>query len=389
MTAITDTPIADVQTRQRRFWFLILGGVVLAAAVIYGVYWLIYARGFESTDDAYVGGNVVTVTSKENATVLALHADNTQTVTQGQLLIELDPAIATVNLQAAQANLARVVRSVKAQFSRSDSGEAQVNQARVALAQAQGDYVRRQKAFATESVSGEELAHARDAVAAAQAAVNSAQGVLRQSNASIEGTDIAHNPDVLAAEAQLRAAAIAYGHMRIIAPLDGVIAQRTVQAGQQVAAGTPLMAVVPLSHVWIDANFKEVQLARMRVGQPVTVKADIYGGGVTYHGHIEGLGAGSGSAFALLPPQNASGNWIKIVQRVPVRIALDPQDIAKHPLRVGLSVTVDADVRDQSGPLVTSRVGAGITRANTGEDSGPMADEMIARILRENGGAVR
>ena len=389
MTAITDTPIADVQTRQRRFWFLILGGVVLAAAVIYGVYWLIYARGFESTDDAYVGGNVVTVTSKENATVLALHADNTQTVTQGQLLIELDPAIATVNLQAAQANLARVVRSVKAQFSRSDSGEALVNQARVALAQAQGDYVRRQKAFATESVSGEELAHARDAVAAAQAAVNSAQGVLRQSNASIEGTDIAHNPDVLAAEAQLRAAAIAYGHMRIIAPLDGVIAQRTVQAGQQVAAGTPLMAVVPLSHVWIDANFKEVQLARMRVGQPVTVKADIYGGGVTYHGHIEGLGAGSGSAFALLPPQNASGNWIKIVQRVPVRIALDPQDIAKHPLRVGLSVTVDADVRDQSGPLVTSRVGAGITRANTGEDSGPMADEMIARILRENGGAVR
>ncbi len=389
MTAITDTPIADVQTRQRRFWFLILGGVALAAAVIYGVYWLIYARGFESTDDAYVGGNVVTVTSKENATVLALHADNTQTVTQGQLLIELDPAIATVNLQAAQANLARVVRSVKAQFSRSDSGEALVNQARVALAQAQGDYVRRQKAFATESVSGEELAHARDAVAAAQAAVNSAQGVLRQSNTSIEGTDIAHNPDVLAAEAQLRAAAIAYGHMRIIAPLDGVIAQRTVQAGQQVAAGTPLMAVVPLSHVWIDANFKEVQLARMRVGQPVTVKADIYGGGVTYHGHIEGLGAGSGSAFALLPPQNASGNWIKIVQRVPVRIALDPQDIAKHPLRVGLSVTVDADVRDQSGPLVTSRVGAGITRANTGEDSGPMADEMIARILRENGGAVR
>ena len=156
-----------------------------------------------------------------------------------------------------------------------------------------------------------------------------AQGSLHQSRATIEGADIAHNPDVLAAEAQLRAAAIAYGHMRIIAPLDGVIAQRTVQAGQQVAAGTPLMAVVPLSNVWIDANFKEVQLARMRVGQPVTVTADIYGGGVTYHGHIEGLGAGSGCAFALLPPQNASGNWIKIVQRVPVRIALDPDELAR------------------------------------------------------------
>jgi len=384
---MTDT--MDTPTGQRRFWFLILGAVILVAALAYGVYWLLYARNFESTDDAYVGGNVVTVTSKENATVLALHADNTQTVKQGQLLIELDPAIATVNLQAAQANLARVVRNVRAQFSKSDSGEAQLNQARVALAQAQDDYARRQKAFATESVSGEELAHARDAVAAARAAVNSAQGGLQQTNAAIEGTDIAHNPEVLAAQAQLRAAAIAYGHMRIIAPLDGVIAQRTVQAGQQVAAGMPLMAVVPLSHVWIDANFKEVQLARMRVGQPVTVKADIYGGGVTYHGHIEGLGAGSGSAFALLPPQNASGNWIKIVQRVPVRIALDPEEIAKHPLRVGLSVTVDADVREQSGALVTMRVGAGTTRANTGEDSGPVADAMIARILEQNGGASR
>ena len=384
---MTDTIVTP--NGQRRFWFLILGAVILVAALAYGLYWLLYARNFESTDDAYVGGNVVAITSKENATVLALHADNTQTVKQGQLLIELDPAIATVNLQAAQANLARVVRSVKAQFSRSDSGEAQLNQARVALAQAQGDYVRRQKAFATESVSGEELAHARDAVAAAQAAVNSAQGGLQQRNAAIEGTDIAHNPDVMAAEAQLRAAAIAYGHMRIIAPLDGVVAQRTVQAGQQVAAGTPLMAVVPLSNVWIDANFKEVQLARMRVGQPVTVKADIYGGGVTYHGHIEGLGAGSGSAFALLPPQNASGNWIKIVQRVPVRIALDPEELAKHPLRVGLSVTADADVREQSGALVTLRVGNGITRANTGEDSGPVADAMIARILKENSGARR
>jgi membrane fusion protein (multidrug efflux system) len=384
MTDTTDTP-----NGQRRFWFLILGAVILIAGVIYGIYWLLYARNFESTDDAYVGGNVVAITSKENATVLALHADNTQTVSQGQLLIEMDPAITTVNLQAAQANLARVVRSVKAQFSKSDSGEAQLNQARVALAQAQDDYARRQKAFATQSVSGEELAHARDGVAAAQAAVHSAEGGLQQSNAAIEGTDIAHNPDVMAAEAQLRAAAIAFGHMRIIAPLDGVIAQRTVQAGQQVAAGTPLMAVVPLSNVWIDANFKEVQLARMRVGQPVTVKADIYGGGVTYHGHIEGLGAGSGSAFALLPPQNASGNWIKIVQRVPVRIALDPKELADHPLRVGLSVTADADVHDQSGPLVTSRVGAGTTRANTGEDSGPVADAMIARILKENGGAQR
>ena len=384
---MTDT--LDTPNRQRRFWFIILGAVIAAAALIYGIYWLTYARYFESTEDAYVGGNVVTITSKENATVLALHADNTQTVKQGQLLVEFDPAVATVNLQAAQANLARVVRNVKAQFSKSDSGVAELNQAQVVLAQAQGDYDRRQKAYDTQSVSGEELAHARDAVQAARAAVTAAQGGLQTTRASIEGTDIAHNPDVLAAEAQLRSAAIVYGHMRVVAPLDGVIAQRTVQAGQQVAAGTPLMAVVPLSDVWIDANFKEVQLARMRVGQPVRVKTDIYGGGVTYHGHIEGLGAGSGSAFALLPPQNASGNWIKIVQRVPVRIALDAKELARHPLRVGLSVTVDADVRDQSGELITTKVGPGTTRANTGEDSGPVADAMIARILSENGAHAR
>ena len=384
---MTDT--TQAHSNPRRFWFLILGAVVLIAAIVYGVYWLLYSRYFEGTDDAYVGGNVVTITSKENATVLALHADNTQTVKQGQLLIEMDPAIATVNLQAAEAHLALVVRNVRAQFSKSDAGSAQVNQAKVALDQAQDDYARRQKAFATQSVSGEELAHARDAVASAQAALSTASGGLQQTNATIEGTDIAHNPDVLAAEAQLRSAAIASGHMRIIAPLDGVIAQRTVQAGQQVAAGTPLMAVVPLSDVWIDANFKEVQLARMRVGQPVTVKADIYGGSVTYHGKVEGLGAGSGSAFALLPPQNASGNWIKIVQRVPVRIVLDHKDLADHPLRVGLSVTVEADVRDESGPLITTSVGPGVTRANTGEDSGPVADALIAKILRENGADVR
>jgi membrane fusion protein (multidrug efflux system) len=382
---MTDT--VQTPNNRRRFAFVILGAVILVAAIAYGVCWLLYSRYFEGTDDAYVAGNVVTITSKENATVQALHVDNTQTVKQGQLLIEMDPAIATVNLQAAQANLARVIRTVRGQFSKSDSFDAQLAQARVQLAQAQDDYKRRQSAASDGAVSGEELAHARDAVAAAQANVNSAAGGLQQTNSSIEGTDIAHNPDVLAAEAQLRSAAITFGHMKIIAPLDGVIAQRTVQAGQQVAAGTPLMAVVPLSNVWIDANFKEVQLSRMRVGQPVTVKADIYGGSVTYHGHIEGLGAGSGSAFSLLPPQNATGNWIKIVQRVPVRVALDPKELADHPLRVGLSVAVEADVRDTSGPLVTTRVGGGTTIANTGEDSGPVADAMIARILRENGAA--
>jgi len=377
-------PANENHSRRRR-GFLILGAVVLLAGIGYGLYWYFDARFYQSTDDAYVAGDVVTVSSRENATVQVLHADNTQTVRQGQLLIEMDPATARVNLLAAEANLARAVRAVRGEFASADTFSAQLIQAQAQLAQAQSDYKRRLDASAGGAVSGEELAHAKDAVAVAQAAVAAAKGGRDRTLSQVAGVGVAGNPDVLAAEAQLRNAAISLGHMRIVAPLDGVIAQRTVQVGQQVAAGTPLLAVVPLNNVWIDANFKEVQLENMRVGQPVTVTADIYGGSVKYHGRIEGLGAGSGSAFALLPPQNASGNWIKIVQRVPVRVVLDPQELRDHPLRVGLSVNVSVNVSDTSGPVVTSRIGAGTTRADTGEDTAPGADALIAQILAQNG----
>lgn len=370
---------------RRRRGFLILGVVIVIAALAYGAYWFFDARFYESTDDAYVSGNIVAVTSRENGTVLALHVDNTQTVRRGQLLVEMDPAVVNVNVASAESNLARAVRTVNGEFSHAASSSAQVAQAEVALALARTDYQRRQSASADGAVSGEELAHARDNVQAAEAAVAAARSGHEQTLSQIQGTDVANNPDVLTAEATLRNAIIAQGHMRIVAPVDGVIAQRTVQLGQQVTAGTPLMAVVSLSDVWIDANFKEVQLQDMRIGQPVTVTADIYGGKVTYHGHVEGLGAGSGSAFALLPPQNASGNWIKIVQRVPVRIALDPQELATHPLRVGLSVSASVSIKDASGPLVTSRVTLAQSRADLGEDTNARADAVIARILAENG----
>jgi membrane fusion protein, multidrug efflux system len=376
---------SNKNTSRRQRGFLILGVVILLAGLAYGAYWFLNARFYESTDDAYVSGDIVAVTSRENGTLMALHADNTQTVRRGQLLMEMDPALVNVNAASAEANLARTIRTVNGEFSRAASSSAQVEQAQVQLSLAQTDYQRRQAASADGAVSAEELAHARDSVRAAEAALDAARGGHDQSLSPIQGTDIANNPDVLSAEAALRTAMIAQGHMRIVAPVDGVVAQRTVQVGQQVAAGTPLLAVVPLDNVWVDANFKEVQLQDMRVGQPVTVTADIYGGKVTYHGHVEGLGAGSGSAFALLPPQNASGNWIKIVQRVPVRIALDPDDLKAHPLRVGLSVTASVDVRDISGPVVSSRVTAADTHADLGEDSNAKADRVIARILAENG----
>jgi membrane fusion protein (multidrug efflux system) len=377
--------VTSNNSSRRQFGFLILGALIVLAALAYGAYWYLDARFYESTDDAYVGGDIIAVTSRENGTLMALHADNTQTVARGQLLMEMDPAVVNVNVASAEANLARTVRTVNGEFSRAVSSSAQVEQAQVQLSLAQTDYQRRLAASADGAVSAEELAHARDSVRAAEAALDAARGGHDQSLSPIQGTDVANNPDVLSAEAALRTAMIAQGHMRIVAPVDGVVAQRTVQVGQQVAAGTPLLAVVPLDNVWIDANFKEVQLQDMRIGQPVAVTADIYGGKVTYHGHVEGLGAGSGSAFALLPPQNASGNWIKIVQRVPVRIALDPEELKAHPLRIGLSVNVSVDVKDTSGPVVSSRVTAADTRADLGEDSNAKADRAIAQILAENG----
>jgi membrane fusion protein (multidrug efflux system) len=258
-----------------------------------------------------------------------------------------------------------------------------IAQAHVQLAQAQADYGRRAQAVKDGAVSQEDLTHSQDALANAKNAVSAAQSQLDQTLSQIRGTTVATNPDVLAAEARLRNAMLTLDHMRITAPVDGSVAQRSVQLGEQIAAGTPLMAVVPLNDVWIDANFKEVQLSRMRIGQPVKVTADMYGGGVTFHGRVVGLSAGSGAAFALLPPQNATGNWIKIVQRVPVRIALDPDELKDHPLRVGLSVNASVDVRDQSGPLVASEVRNMIPAPETGDKVGE-ANALIAEIVAAN-----
>jgi membrane fusion protein (multidrug efflux system) len=375
--------LSSVSPRQR--WLMILGAVIVVGVIVWALYYFLYARFFEGTDDAYVGGNVVSITSRENGTVLALHTDNTQMVHRGQLLVELDPTTAAVNLQAAEADLARTIRNVRSEFSKVDSLRPQVAVARVQLAQAQEDYRRRVASTADGAVSAEEVSHAHDAVAAAQAALSAAQGGLSQGLAAVQGADVANNPDVLASMARLRSAAIVYGHMKLVAPVNGVVAQRSVQLGQQIAPGTPLMAVVPLDDVWVDANFKEGQLADMRVGQPVSVTADIYGGGVTYHGKVEGLGAGSGSAFSLLPPQNASGNWIKIVQRVPVRIWLDPAELRDHPLRVGLSVTVSVDVHDQSGPMIGTAAQSREMRADVNDTGNQLADRLIAQILAQNG----
>jgi membrane fusion protein (multidrug efflux system) len=352
----------------------------------YATYWLLDGRYYESTDDAYVNGDVVQITSEVPGTVIGLHVDDTQRVVAGQPVLELDPADAKIAEANAEADLARAVRQVRGLFAQGQELRAQIDQREQAARTADDDLKRRGGLIADGAISAEELSHARDAVTTTRANVAAARQQLSQTVAQIDGTTIADHPQVLAAAAAVRNAALALHRTDLIAPVSGVIAKRSVQVGQRVAAGTPLLAVVPLDDVWIDANFKEGQLERMRAGQPVTVHTDLYGGGVTYHGHVVGIAAGSGNAFALLPPQNASGNWIKIVQRLPVRILLDPKELHAHPLRVGLSTAVRVDLHDASGPLVTTAVRnvPQPTQASAGID--PAVDERIAALIADNAG---
>ncbi|MBB4660082.1 efflux RND transporter periplasmic adaptor subunit [Parvularcula dongshanensis] len=345
----SETPKGRPKARRRGF--LLLGLVVLVAAAAYGVHSLFFAPPTEETDDAYVAGDIVAITARDAGTVTAIYADDTERVEAGQPLVDLDPVAADAALDAAAAELARAVRTVRADTADVTAAEAAVAQARSDLAAARDDLARRGEAANEGAVSGEELAHARDAVRAMSTALDVANSRLAQARSHIQGTDVRSNPAVLSAAARYRQAAITRSHMHVVAPVDGIVAQRTAQLGQQVGAGAPLMSVVPLGRVWVDANFRETQLADLRIGQPVRITTDTYGDDVAFSGRVAGLGAGSGSAFALLPPQNASGNWIKIVQRVPVRVELDQGQLAEHPLRIGLSVRATVDTNDTSGAL--------------------------------------
>ena len=330
--------------QSRRRWLAAVAGAVLLLGGAYAVYWGAVARHHQTTDDAYVGGNVVQITPQISGTVVAIGADDTQFVRAGQALVRLDQADAKVALDAAEAQLARSVRDVRNLYATTAQLAAAVEERRTQLTAAQSDLARRERLGSTGAVSGEELQHARDAVKTAQAGLLAAEQQLAANRAHVDNTTLEDHPQVRAAAAAVRNAYLTLARTELPAPVAGFVARRNVQLGERVSPGTPLMAVVPLDQVWVDANFKEPQLARMRVGQPVRLTADLYGARVVFHGRVAGFGAGTGAAFSLLPAQNATGNWIKIVQRVPVRIALDPSEVAGHPLQIGLSMKADVDV---------------------------------------------
>jgi membrane fusion protein (multidrug efflux system) len=344
------TETKETTRRSKRvLWLSIFGGAFLLIGAAYTAYWASVLRYRQSTDDAYVNGNVVQITPQISGTVVSIGADDTQFVKAGQPLVRLDQADAKVALDQAEAQLAKTVREVRTMFATSAQLRAAVAIRESDLAIAQKDLARRERLANSGAISTEELQHARDAERGAEAGLMSAKQQLNANQARVDGTTLENHPDVRNASAVVRNAYLTYSRTTLPAPVSGFVARRAVQLGQRVGPGAPLMSVVPLDQVWVDANFKEPQLANMRVGQPVTLTADLYGNGFRYHGKVVGFGAGTGSAFALLPAQNATGNWIKIVQRVPVRVALDPKELAEHPLQVGLSMKVEVSVRDGGG----------------------------------------
>ncbi len=391
------TPTENKMAR-RRGLTLIAVAVVLVGIGWGGWHW-VNGRHFETTDNAYVAGNVVQITPQVGGTVVAIGANDTDHVLAGQLLVRLDPADARVALDQAQAQLAQTVREVRGLYANNATLQAQISLRKADLTRAQAeatrlqdDVNRRAPLMASGAVGKEEFQHAnavvntaKSSVAAAQAALLAAQEQLAASQTQTDGTGIEEHPGVLRAAARVREAFLALQRMELVAPISGHIAKRGVQLGQRVAAGAPLMTVVALNDLWVDANFKESQLQTLRIGQSAELEADVYGNKVKYHGTVVGMGAGTGAAFALLPAQNATGNWIKVVQRVPVRITLDADEIAEHPLRVGLSMDVRVDTADQSGKTVsdTQRSAPAVT-TSVFDAQMQAADEAVQRTIAAN-----
>ena len=360
-----------------------VGALVVIAAI--AIYYFGFERNRVETSDAYINGNMVRLTPQVAGTVIAINTDETQFVQRGQLLVQLDPRDNEVALEQAKASLGQTVREVAQLFTQEARDNAAVEAARIQLTQAMQDLERDHAVFNEHGVSAETIIHDEHTVHNDKELLNQAQANLASTRAEIVGASPEDHPRVLQAEAAVRTAWLAAARSKVVAPVSGYVVSRAVQLGQQVTASSEMLAIVPIDSVWIDANFKEDQLRDLRIGQPVDVKADIYGGRVKYHGKVLGLNAGTGSALAVLPAQNASGNWIKIVQRLPVRIGLDPQELAQHPLFLGLSTTVHVDTSNLSGASLSEKpvwAAASDTPAYTYQLAG--ADEEINAIVAKN-----
>lgn len=372
---------------KRKGALLLLTLLFIIVAVAYGIYWFLVLRHFEETDDAYVAGNQVQIMAQVSGSVTKVWADNTDYVQKGDPLVTLDQTDAQQAFEKAQTQLAASVRQTRQQMINSKQLQASIDVKKTALSQAQTDLNRRIPLGAANLIGREELQHARDTVASAQAELDVAIQQYNANQAIVLGTKLEQQPAVLQAATEVRNAWLALQRTKIVSPISGYVSRRSVQPGAQISSTTPLMAVVPATNLWIDANFKETQLAHMRIGQPATVISDIYGDDVKYTGKVVGLDMGTGSAFSLLPAQNATGNWIKVVQRLPVRIELDEKQLAEHPLRIGLSTLVEVNATDRGGEMLASQVRSSpVYESNAREIGLEPVNKLINDIIQANAG---
>jgi len=389
MNATPDPAPAPPANGKRRRIMILIGSVFILLGLLWFLYWFFVSSKREDTDDAYVNGNKVILSSQVTGTVVEVLTDDTQPVKAGQVLVRLDPSDAAIALSRAGNALAQVVRQVRQQKSTADDYDAVVASRKLELSRAEVDLAKREPLLADQAIAAEDLRHAHEAVDLARAALNQANRQSAGAHALVDGTPIAENPAVLGARDAYRDAWIAAQRNSIVSPIAGYVAERSVQLGQRITPGQALLTVIPLQDLWIDANFKEVQLRHLRLKQPVEIRSDLYGGSFIFHGQVEGVSAGTGAAFSLLPAQNASGNWIKVTQRVPVRIHVNPDDLAKHPLRVGLSTTVTVDTTSQDGDVLAAEPESGLPESSTAiytQDQGKADAEADALIQRNLGG---
>lgn len=387
-TAEAQSPQSSANKKKKRKSVLIvLALIFVLIGIAWGVYWFLVLRHFQETDDAYVAGNQVQVMAQVSGSVNKVWFEDTDFVKKGDVLVSLDKTDAEQAFEKAQTALATSVRQTHQLMINGKQYQASITLQQTALAQAQADLKRREPLGASNLIGREELQHARDAVATAKAQLDVAIQQYNANQAMILNTSLENQPAVQQSAAALRDAWLALQRTDIRSPMDGFVSRRSVQVGSQISTSTPLLAVVPATNLWVDANFKETQLAGVRIGQPATVVADIYGDDVVYHGKVVGLDMGTGSAFSLLPAQNATGNWIKVVQRLPVRIELNQDDIVKHPLRIGLSTLVKIDTTSKEGStLATSvRQQAAYSSNALAIDLAPV-NKLITDIVRANAG---
>ncbi|QPO21759.1 efflux RND transporter periplasmic adaptor subunit [Pseudomonas sp. Y39-6] len=384
MTTQTPSPVHPAQPKASyRPQLLLILGIVLLMATL-GI-WYLMGLGTESTDDAYVDGNIVQVTSQVSGTVTMISGDNTDHVDAHAPLVTLNAVDAEIQYQRTQSNLARAVRQARTQYYQVQQLEAEVSQRQNDVRKAQDDVRRRSQLAASGAVSREEISHAEEVLKNALAGLDGTQHALAVRLAMVDNTTLRTHPDVLVAAANLRDAFISLHRTQIYSPVTGLITKRSVQVGQRINPGVALMSVVPLDQVWVNANFKESQIQDLRIGQPVVLRADAYGRKVVFHGTIVGLDAGTGSAFSLMPAQNATGNWIKVTQRVPVRIALQPEEIAANPLRLGLSMHVSVDTTDTSGQVLNKKTPAQPAYStNVFENELKDANDVVEQVISAN-----